>query len=412
MKILGYNLSKEVKTVQTKLPEKFNAGSIDLKKQVDMPYLREREIQDQYIDYTDKLYPYKLMDYLDKSALHNRIIQSKSSMVSGGQILVDGIPYSDWIKTADFIQSSLLSTFINNAYQNEDLFVTKRRLATDYEISGNYYLEVIWSRDFSRVIGYKYHPWTNLRPGPKNDEGDIEYFVYCQEFYNRKYEEIIIQAFDVNSHQPDGLTEAELEEYPFKHNQIIMVKNDWPTLQYFGRPSYFGGNIDIKTSTFISEYNLSSIQNGFSPSIMMLHEEPDSQEEKMKLGKMIENNFTGIGRKLALFWKRGDQKPEFQPIDVRNLSDQYLALMNSTRESILTAHGVTAPQIFGVETPGKLGSSDLDVAWSIFYNDIISPDKVMLEKTFNDLLKINGFVSIITFETKKPFEASQNNQQQ
>ena len=67
----------------------------------------------------------------------------------------------------------------------------------------------------------------------------------------------------------------------------------------------------------------------------------------------------------------------------------------------------------GIQTPGKLGNAELDIAWSIFYNNIIIPNKRQVEKVFNTLLKINGFKSKIEFEVKKPWDSigNQNNAQ-
>jgi len=411
MKILGYNLSKETpktETVKLKVPSASEAMEFA---KFEIPVLSERIVRNEYVDYDDPRYPWKLVNYLNESSLHNRIVLSKANLVAGGDILIDGVPYSEWILTASSGQSIILNSFMENGYY-DDLDIVKGQIAIDLEISGNYYLEIIWSRDFSRIAGYKYHPWTKVRPGPKNEWGQIPYYMYSEDFTRSNSKKIEIEAFDPLAHSPNGVSETELESWGFSHNQMMMVKTSWPYLDYFGRPQYYGGILDIEATTFISKYNINSIQNGFSPSIMITMEEPESQEEKMKIGRNIENQFGGIGRKIALFFKRGDIKPEFQPIEVKNLSDQYLALQDKTTQSILTAHGITSPEIFGVQVAGKLGSAELDVAWSIYFNQIILPNKRMLEKTFNTLLKLNGFEGKIEFEVKKPWDSlsDQNNQ--
>lgn len=413
MKIFGYNLSKEVKSLETpKIKQEITPNeSIDFGK-IEVPILKEKDVRGIYIDYEDPFYPKKILSYLNESALHNRIVISKANMVAGGDILVDGVNYTEWVKTAPSDQALILTTFIENGYY-DDLDIIKSQIALDLEISGNYYLEVIWARDFSRIAGYKYHPWTNLRPGPEDQWGQIPYFIYSNDFSKHNSEKIKIQAFDPFSLSRDGVTEGELENYPYEHNQIIMVKNHWPYLKYFGRPQYYGGILDIEASTFISKYNINSIQSGFSPSVIINYPEPQSQEERNKIARNIEKVFTGLGRKVALFWKNGEQKADIQPIDVKNISDQYLALQDKTTQSILTAHSITAPEMVGIQTPGKLGNAELDIAWSIYYNNIILPNKRQVEKVFNTLLKINGFKSKIEFEVKKPWDSlgNQNNAQ-
>lgn len=403
MKILGYNFSKEQpKPVEKKETSSIKPADLEFAK-IDLPYIKESDSNRGYVNYGDRYYTKQIMSLLDVSPLHSRIVQSKSNLVAGKEFLIDGIPSSEWIKAGDLSQSLIFTTFVNNSF-NDDWYKIKRYLALDLEISGQFFLEVIWSRDFSKINSVKYHPWTSILPGVKDEEGRINSYFWKEDWYRFDEEIVEIQAFDVNSHQPEGLTEAELEEYPFDHNQIIMVKNHWPGLEYFGRPQYFGGISDITTSGSISLYNVNSVQNGFSPNILAMLRKPQSLEEEISLSRNFYKAFTGLfGKKVALFFHNEDDKPEFQPIDVKNISDQYISIKESSINSILTAHGVTAPQMFGIETPGKLGSADLDIAWSIFYNDVVSDNKSMIESVFNELISINGFDHKVQFETKKPF---------
>lgn len=404
MKFLGINFSNEKKEVKTEEKKTgFKPADLDFSR-IDLPYIKENDTNRGYITYGDRNYTRQIMSLLDVSPLHNRIVQSKANLVSGKGFLIDGIPSIDWVNSNDMEQSLIFKTFVTNSF-NDDWFKVKKYLALDLEISGQFFLEVIWSRDFSKINSVKYHPWMNILPGVKDTEGRINYYYYSDNWNNFSEEIIEIQSFDIESHQPNGLTEDELENYPYEHNQILMVRNHWPGLEYFGRPSYFGGIADITSSGMISEYNVNSIQNGFSPSILATVRKPMSLEEELIIAKNFKKSFTGItGKKIALFFHNGDEdKPVFQPIDVKNISDQYISLQESVRNSILTAHGITAPQMFGIETPGKLGSAELDIAWSIFYNDIILDNKMMIERVFNELISINGFKSYVQFETKKPF---------
>jgi len=404
MKLFNFNFSKE-KEKEKKITKKGSGPSDISSFKADVPTISEKNDRGGWVDYTDPTYTTRIMSFLDFSALHNRIIQSKANLVSGKEFLIDGVDMNEWIKTADIEQSVILKSFISNSFNN-DWYKIKKYISLDFEISGEFALEVIWSRDFSRIQSVNYIPWTRIRPGIMNEDGIIDHIWYCDNWDERRSEKIKAQSFTLNAHQPKGLTEAEIVDYEYEHSQILYVKNHWPGLDYFGRPTYFGGLMDILTSTIVSEYNVSSIQTGFSPSIAVLVNKPESMEEEMSIGRNFMKQFSGVGRKVLLYFFNGDEnKPEFQPIDVKNISDQYNAVRETSKEDILTAHGITAPEMFGIQTPGKLGAGELDIAWSVFYNDIILDFKSVVEGVFNELISINNFNSKVTFETKKPFEA-------
>jgi len=136
MKILGYNLSKETpktETVKLKVPSASEAMEFA---KFEIPVLSERIVRNEYVDYDDPRYPWKLVNYLNESSLHNRIVLSKANLVAGGDILIDGVPYSEWILTASSGQSIILNSFMENGYY-DDLDIVKGQIAIDLEISGN-----------------------------------------------------------------------------------------------------------------------------------------------------------------------------------------------------------------------------------------------------------------------------------
>ena len=77
--------------------------------------------------------------------------------------------------------------------------------------------------------------------------------------------------------------------------------------------------------------------------------------------------------------------PLIETLDTKDLDKQYIAMNEQIQSSIMTAHQVTSTELFGIQTPGKLGSgTDLQAAKDIFKKTIIDPDKEFIFDTFNN----------------------------
>jgi len=57
----------------------------------------------------------------------------------------------------------------------------------------------------------------------------------------------------------------------------------------------------------------------------------------------------------------------------------------------LTGERVTTPELFGIQVPGSLGSSDFETKVRAFTRFVIRPDQIILEDTINEILKLNGY---------------------
>ena len=364
-----------------------------------------------WIEYgQDNSYPETLLSFLETSSLHNGIVQGKSYLISGGEILIDGEPLNE-IQDITVQEGIELKLFLNN--YGESLKSLKSKLALDWVISGSFALEIIWSMDFSRIAKINYIPWSKLRPEAKDSEGKILNWYYSdnwaqiQKSYNPKAQESIrkIQSFNPLA-QFIGDSLPETWKNNWNHNQLLFVKNHWPGYEYFGRPTYQGALTDIAADSKLSLFYLGAVENGFTPSVIITYTEPvGSDEEARMIGKKIEKEFTikGAGRKIMLlFASSPETAPKIQPLDVKNLDQQMIALQEQLQNAIVTGHGIISPELVGVNVPGQLGGGELDLKWNIFYNNTIKKDREVIEDVFNQLAMINGIYRNISFEIINP----------
>lgn len=377
------------------------------------PKIKESRYGD-WMEYGEKNdFPQVLMEFLDTCTLHAGIVTAKSAMVAGGEILVDGIPLADWRKTNPVDKTVPLVTFLNNSYA-EDWTSLKNKLALDRVISGSYCLKVTWSLDFSKISKVEHIPFAWVRPGKKDEDGCItKYFVSsCWSKNGRRPKEDEIteyQAFDVECHLPKGeLPEGikNIDEYPFDHEQILFVKNHWPGIEYFGRPTYQSCITDIRTLATLSQYFNNSTENGFTPSVTITYLEPaGTDEEAAAIATKLKKQFsvTGNARKIAvLFANSKETAPIIQPLDVKNLDGTLITLQESVQSNIVTGHAVTSPELVGITVAGQLGNGDVELKYRIFYNSVVRPDKEAIENTLNYLMEFNGITSRVTFKENNP----------
>lgn len=355
-------------------------------------------------------FPMHLLEYLETSAIHSGIVNGKSYLVAGGDFLIDEVPYTEWKKTADVRDVAQIAPILENSY-GEDWWSLKEKLALDWTISGSYALKITWSLDFSRIVKVDYMPWQNIRAGIKED-GKVTKYFYAEDWkskYGSKVEAEEYPAFDINSHLPDGELPDEYSsvyDYPYEHVQVLYVKNHFPGYYYYGRPCYIGALNAIKATGILSQFYLSSIENGFTPSMVItFNEMPGSAEEGNAVRKQIETQFTvkGIGRKLAVFFaKSKETAPTFTPLDVKNLDSQLITLQSQLYSSVITGHSVTSPELVGVSVPGQLGEGSFEEKWQLFKRTVIDRDTAAIEKTIQMISDINGSSKTIKIAERNP----------
>lgn len=401
-----FNFLKKEPTIIEQEKSKVNVKTfVQSYSKVDLPKFKEIT-KSGWVSYGDNNdFPEFLLELTETSAIHNGIVNGKSYLVAGDSFLLND-KTDEHNKTLG-VDLTKFNAFINNAY-GESWYDIKAKLAIDYTLSGSYALLVYWSNDFSRIVKVEHMPWQYVRPGIMED-GKVQKYFVSENWKGRKVEAEEYQSFDINSHLPNGLSDEyeSIDDYPYDHVQLLYVKNHYPGWKYFGRPSYIGALTSIKATATLSQFYLSSVENGFTPSmIITFNEMPGSDEQGNEIRKNLEKQFTakGASRKLAVFFANNkDTAPTYTPLDIKNLDQQMLALQKELYSSIITAHSVTSPELVGISVAGQLGSSSFEEKWNLFNKTVIQKDKAVIERTINILSSLYGVEGKISIEDKKLF---------
>jgi hypothetical protein len=364
---------------------------------MELPIIKESKKFD-YITYgEDNLYPQYLLDLYNSSAIHGAIINGKATMMAGGNILFNNS--ANYKENITFIESlsaselAELNAFIDNLSDDDDLYSIKAKVSLDWQIYGSMAIEITWNGDHTKIIKLKYVDVSRIRSGKKVKNKVTKYY-YSRDWTDKKETVIEIPAFDVEKKDKSQLL------YISKHN---------PGFDYYGKPTYINGSYWITTDKELSKFHLNNVLNGFNPSMTInFYSVPDSPEKKHEIVKGIHQQFQGIkntGKAMVFFSDGAENAPKVEPVQVNNLDKQYIALSEQCTQQILSAHKVTHPLLFGVQVPGKLGSSsELKEAYQIFDSSVVSEDRMVLEGVINYLLSINfGDKYTAAIEIFKPF---------
>lgn len=337
-----------------------------------LPTFRELRNKDYVLFGENNLYPQKLIELFQGSAIHHTAIEAKTAAIKGEGFEVYG------------------ETEINgNGESLNELFA---KMALDYTLFGGFALNIIWARSGERIAEMYHLPFANVRSGKMNDLDRVEEYFYSSDWSNtRKYTPAVYKAFNTQENSGDDASQI------YYYYEYTPGSNTYPL------PDYVGAVNDIELDARISRFHNANISQGLAPSLAInFRNGIPSPEERQSILRDIEETFSGemnAGRFFLLFSEAG-KEAQIQPISAEN-DQYYITLEERITSRLLTAHRITSPLLLGIRDGGGLGSNkdELLMAWGHFYGTVIQPMQKKLVKELNWLTDKMGFG--LTLEVKE-----------
>ena len=391
MKLFNFNKQKEQPIQEPKkLEYQETFHNVELRVESNLPRVVENKSK-QWVEYlTDDNREY--LSFLEQlytsSPTHSSIVSTKSLLTAG-----DGFTYNDTLLSDE--QKLDLNKMLNFIDGKNDMSYFLNQIAKDNIQFGVVAIEVIWSLDFTKIVkATRIHP-KHIRSGLYED-GEIKQYFYSRNWENRREEIVPIPAFDVNDKE--------------NGRQLIYIGQEMDGNDYYFTPQWSGSINWVALEAQMGLYYTSLLQNGFNPSMMItLFNNTATPEEKDNIARKLVKSFAGLrntGKAFINFAKDKETAPEIKPIDVSNLDKQYIVLAEQITQKILTGHKVTTTELFGVSTPGSLGSGDFATQVKVFQDFVITPNQKFIEGIVNKLFKVNGL--FINFQIT-PYEITKIN---
>ena len=345
-------------------------------------YVEKVDKQKNWVSYgVDNLFPNYLVSLIAKSARHASILKKKASLIGGRGFLTTNLQTETMM-------------FLSNSKNEDDMEEILLKIAYDLELCGGFALNLIWSKDRTRISEINYIDVTKLRvcpPDPEKGFPQIEDYWISPDWDKYKKLEntpVLYPGFStINRKQA---------------SQILYVKGNKAGSGFYAQPDYLPAIYWMELEFKISEFHLASLVNGFHPSFHInwplgnnLSDE-EMDEYVIKLKSQFGNSINA-GESFISF-SEDENKPTITPIQANSSDERFIQLDEIVEKGILAAHRVNNPALFGVSESGKLGDNNgVDRTQSMmeFEIDYVIPQQQIIEKIINQIARINGITDRI-----------------
>ncbi len=359
---------------------KYNIRALNLS-QYSQPLIIEQKNKD-YVEYgADNLY----FDYLINS------YQASPTAVA----CITGISQMIYGRGLDATDSNKKP---NEYAQMKSLFTDKctRKLATDLKLFGMAAIQVVYSKDRTKISEVEHFPVETLRAEKCNyDSGEIEAYYYFNDWADigPGEEPQRIPAF--------GYSDEDIE--------ILYIKPYRPGYFYYSPVDYVGALDYQNLESEIGTFHINNVRNGMTPGLLMNFNSGIPDEDLQNdIERKILNKYTGTSNAGKIIIAFNDDKDQAATIDAVQLSDahnQYEFLSSESQNKILCGHRITSPLLFGIKNSGNGFSSnadELEVSSILFDNTVIRPFQDLLLTAFDEILAFNDISLKLYFKSSQP----------
>jgi hypothetical protein len=336
--------------------------------------------KDDYVSFgDDNNYFQFLIDCYTNSTTQNAIVNNVNRLVYG-----KGLTASNASKKPNEY-AAMVSLF-----PKQDV----RNMVNDLKLLGQCAMQIIYSKDRTKIAQVHHMPVQLLRAEKCNEEGKIEAYYYSDNWQ------------DVKNYQPKripsfGMSSEDIE--------ILYIKPYSVGLKYYALPDYIGAIPYATLEESISEYLINEVNNGFSSrSVVNFNNGAPSEDQQRIIKSKIMQSLTGTqGEKVIVsFNSNADSKTTVDAMPVNDAPDLYSTLSEECLRKIMLGHNVTSPLLFGIASTNGFSSNadELKNSYILFDNMVIRPMQELLIDAFDEILAYNGIALNLYFKTLKPLE--------
>ena len=345
------------------------------------PKITEEKNRD-WVDYgADNNYYQYLIDRYNGSATNNAIINGISEMIYG-----KGLDATDSNRKPDQY-AQMMSLFSKDCV---------RKLAYDLKLMGGAAIQVVYSKDHSKILQAEHFPVETLRAEKCNEDGDIEAYYYMADWTKVKPSDkpLRIPAF---GYSKEGV-------------EILFIKPYRAGFYYYSPVDYQGGLQYAELEEEISNYHLNNILNGLAPSMLInFNNGVPNEEERTLIEQRIYQKFSGssnAGKFILAFNDNAETAASIEPVQLSDAHNQYQFLSDESMRKIMVAHRVVSPMLLGIKDQSGLGNNadELKTASTLMDNTVIRPFQTLLIDAFDKILAYNNISLNVYFKTLQPLE--------
>ena len=271
-----------------------------------------------------------------------------------------------------------------------------RKLCYDLKLMGQCAIQVIYSKDRTKIAQLEHMPIETLRAEKCNEDGEIPAYYYFKDWSKLKPSDkpLRIPAY--------GMSNESIE--------IYYIKPYKSGFYYYAPVDYQGGIQYAELEEEISNYHLNNIMNGLSPSMLINFNNgtPNPQEREL-IEQRIAQKFSGTsnaGKFILSFNDNKEAQAEITPVQLSDAHNQYQFLSDESQSKVLVAHRVVSPMLLGIKDNTGLGNNadEIKTASLLMDNTVIRPFQELLIDCFDRILAYNDIALNLYFITLQPLE--------
>ena len=271
-----------------------------------------------------------------------------------------------------------------------------RKVCYDLKLMGNAAIQVIYSKDRSKIVQLEHIPIETLRAEKCDENGEIPAYYYFDDWANikRSDEPLRIPAY--------GMSKEGIE--------IYYIKPYKSGFYYYSPVDYQGGLQYAELEEEVSNYHLNNIMNGLAPSMLInFNNGTPNQQERQLIEKKIAQKFSGTsnaGKFILAFNDNKESQAEITPVQLSDAHNQYQFLSEESTQKIMVAHRIVSPMLLGIKDGSGLGNNaeEIKTASLLMDNTVIRPFQTLLINAFDDILAYNDISLNLYFKTLQPLE--------
>lgn len=271
-----------------------------------------------------------------------------------------------------------------------------KKISYDYKMMGQAALQVIYSKDRSKIVQVEHMPIETIRAEKANSEGEIKGYYYSSDWseINSKSKPKRISAFGKSK---DGI-------------EILYIRPYRAGFYYYSPVDYQGGLQYAELEEEIANYHINNIQNGLQPSMLINFNNgvPD-KESRDEIERAIYSKFSGssnAGKFILAFNDSKELAASIEPVVLNNAHQQYKFLSDESMKKVMVSHRIVSPMLVGIKDNTGLGNNaeELQTASLLMDNTVIRPMQVTILDELEKILEYNDINLDIYFKTLQPLE--------
>jgi len=275
-----------------------------------------------------------------------------------------------------------------------------KKVALDRALFGGYVLEVIWSKDRTKITDVYHIDFSYARAKRMNERGIVPGYYISSEFHNtgrfRVKDEDVVYLPRYN--KLDRTSPSQIYYFnPYK-----------PGMKYYPLPDYNGGLNIIALDAEIDNFHKNNIKNGLAPSLSITTFTDADAEDRQTIERQLREAYAGSDNAGSLIYMdvaNKDEAPIITPIPQNGADGYYTTVNDMVTQKILTSHRIVSPMLLGIKTEGQLGGrTEMLEAQALFLKNVIEPKQSDILSTFEDILKVNGYEGTLGIEQVRIFE--------